>query len=302
MMFNIFNSTIQLSQTSNIGEISTEISLLQSKASELLSWIMNKTISVLLALLVLWIGIKVAKWLLKLVQRSFDKSKLDPTVSSFLLSLIRIILYVVVVITCISIMGIQVTSFVTLLGTAGVTVGLALQGSLSNFAGGVLILVLKPFVVGDYIKEDSHGNEGTVVGIDIFYTQLRTYDGKYVVIPNGALSNASLTNYTKHDKRRLDLTVPIPYDADIKKVREVMEEMILNNSYIMKGEPHDIVLDGFNDSSMTLALHVWVKTGDYWNARWNVMEEIKNALDENGMEIPFNQLDVHVVTDEEMNG
>lgn len=288
------NPVFQQSQTSNIGEISTEISLLQSKLSELLSWLMNKAVSVLIALLVLWIGFKIVKWILKLVRRSFDKSKLDPTVSSFLLSLINIILYLIVIITVISIMGIQVTSFVTLLGTAGVTIGLALQGSLSNFAGGVLILILKPFVVGDYIKEDSHGNEGTVTGIDIFYTKLRTYDGKYVVIPNGALSNASLTNYTKHEMRRLDITVPIPYEAEIKEARAVMEEMILNNSYIIKGEPYDIVLDAFADSSMMLALHVWVKTGDYWNAKWNVLEETKAAMDAHGIEIPFNQLDVHV--------
>ena len=280
--------------TAGVGEISDEISFLQKKLMELWSWLIDKAGSILLALLVLVIGFRLVKWILKLIRHSFDKSKLDPTVSSFLLSLIHILLYVLVVITAISIMGIQVTSFVTLLGTAGVTIGLALQGSLSNFAGGVLILILKPFVVGDYIKEDSHGNEGTVTGIDIFYTKLVTYDGKTIVIPNGTLSNVSLTNYTKLEKRRLDLNIPISYNSDIKQLRQLMEEMIMKSPYVLKGEPHDIVLDAFSDSSMTLALHVWVKTSDYWNAKWDTLEAIKDTLDENSIEIPFNQLDVHL--------
>ncbi len=187
------------------------------------------------------------------------------------------------------------TSFVTLLGTAGVTIGLALQGSLSNFAGGVLILILKPFVIGDYIREDTHGNEGTVTGIDIFYTRLRTYDGKMVVIPNGTLSNTSLTNLTRQEKRRLDLSVPVEYTVDLGKAKSVLAEVLCQEPLVLQEEPVDIVLDAFEDSSMTLLLHVWVRTENYWQAKWGLLEAIKNAFDANGIVIPYNQLDIHMI-------
>ena len=259
------------------------------------NWVTEKAVNVLIALICLWIGMKLVKWVMKLVRKSFEKSRLDPTVSSFLGSIINILLYVLIFITVISIIGIQVTSFVTLLGTAGVTLGLALQGSLSNFAGGVLILVLKPFVIGDYIREDTHGNEGTVVSIDIFYTRLRTYDGKVIVIPNGTLSNTSLTNLTKQEKRRIDLNIPVEYNVDLKQVKSLLTKILDQETMVLHEEPRNIVLDAFEDSSMTVLIHVWVKTEDYWQAKWSLMEQIKNVFDEEGIVIPFNQLDVHMI-------
>lgn len=259
------------------------------------NWVTEKAVNVLIALICLWIGMKLVKWVMKLVRRSFEKSRLDPTVSSFLGSIINILLYVLIFITVISIIGIQVTSFVTLLGTAGVTLGLALQGSLSNFAGGVLILVLKPFVIGDYIREDTHGNEGTVVSIDIFYTRLRTYDGKVIVIPNGTLSNTSLTNLTKQEKRRIDLNIPVEYNVDLKQVKSLLTKILDQETMVLQEESRNIVLDAFEDSSMTVLIHVWVKTEDYWQAKWSLMEQIKNVFDEEGIVIPFNQLDVHMI-------
>lgn len=267
----------------------------EKQLSRAWDWLIARAGSVLLALICLWIGLRLAKWIMKLIRRSFEKSKMDPTVSSFLASIIHIVLYILVFITVVSIMGIQVTSFVTLLGTAGVTIGLALQGSLSNFAGGVLILILKPFVIGDYIREDTHGNEGTVTGIDIFYTRLQTYDGKMVVIPNGTLSNTSLTNLTKQEKRRLDLSIPIEYTVDLSQVKTVLAEVIRQEELVLKEEPVDIALDAFEDSSMTLLLHVWVRTGDYWQAKWSLMETIKHTFDAKGIVIPYNQLDVHMI-------
>lgn len=272
-----------------------DVSFYEKQLSRVWDWLIGKAGSILLALICLWVGLRLAKWIMKLIRRSFDKSKLDPTVSSFLSSIIHIVLYVLVFITVVSIMGIQVTSFVTLLGTAGVTVGLALQGSLSNFAGGVLILILKPFVIGDYIREDTHKNEGTVISIDIFYTRLRTYDGKVVVIPNGTLSNTSLTNLTKQERRRLDLNVPVEYDVDLRKAKAVIEQVIQQESLVLQEEPVDIVLDAFEDSSMTILVHVWVKTENYWQAKWNIMENLKYALDEAGIVIPFHQVDVHML-------
>lgn len=266
----------------------------EQQINRLWNWLMAKAGSILLALLCLWIGIRVSKWILKLIRRSFEKSKLDPTVQSFLSSIIHVLLYVLVFITVVSIMGIQVTSFVTLLGTAGVTIGLALQGSLSNFAGGVLILILKPFVLGDYILEDTHKNEGTVISIDIFYTRLRTFDGKIVVIPNGTLSNSSLTNLTKQEKRRIDLTIPVSYQTDIKTAKSVIQETLLQEAMVLQEDPIDVVLDGFSDSSMKILIHVWVKTEHYWQAKWSIIEAIKYALDDADIEIPYQKLDVYM--------
>lgn len=257
-------------------------------------WLMSKAGMVLLALICLVIGLRLVKWIMKVVRKSFGKSKLDPTVASFLGSIISILLYILVFITVISIMGIQVTSFVTLLGTAGVAIGLAVQGSLSNFAGGVLILILKPFVIGDYIKEDTHGNEGTVISIDIFYTRIRTFDGKVVVIPNGTLSNTSLTNLTKQEKRRIDLVVPVEYDADLRNVKKVLQDVVTSEPMVLQEEPIDIALDEFGDSALTVLVHVWVPTDAYWKTKWNLMEHIKLAFDAEKICIPFNQLDVHL--------
>lgn len=271
-----------------------DISFYEQQWNRAWNWIVGKAGSVILALLCLWIGLKLAKWIMKLIRRSFDKSKLDPTVSSFLSSIIYIVLYVLIFITVVSIMGIQVTSFVTLLGTAGVTIGLALQGSLANFAGGVLILILKPFVIGDYIREDTHNNEGTVVSIDIFYTRLQTYDGKMIVIPNGTLSNTSLTNLTKQEKRRLEFRIPVEYDVDLRLAKSVLDQVITKESMVLADEPKNIVLDAFEDSSMIILVHIWVKTEDYWQAKWKLMEGFKAALDEAGIVIPYNQLDIHM--------
>lgn len=272
----------------------SNLTFLDEQIKQAGQWLMSKAGMVLLALLALFVGLKLVKWLMKVIRRSFDKSKLDPTVASFLGSIINILLYALVFITVISIMGIQVTSFVTLLGTAGVAVGLAVQGSLSNFAGGVLILILKPFVIGDYIKEDTHNNEGTVISIDIFYTRIRTFDGKVVVIPNGTLSNTSLTNLTKQEKRRIDLTVPVEYEADLRKVKKVLRNVIEQEPMVLKDEPIDIALDEFGDSALSVLVHVWVPTEAYWETKWNMMEHIKLAFDKEKICIPFNQLDVHL--------
>ena len=284
---------ISMYQMMGAAEVS-DISFYEKQLSRAWDWLVGKAGSVLLALICLWVGLRISKWVMKLIRRSFEKSKLDPTVSSFLGSMIHIVLYVLVFITVVSIMGIQVTSFVTLLGTAGVTIGLALQGSLSNFAGGVLILMLKPFIIGDYIREDTHNNEGTVISIDIFYTRLRTYDGKVVVIPNGTLSNTSLTNLTRQEKRRLDLTIPLEYEVNLQNARTVIEQVLQQEALILQEEPMDIVLDEFADSSMTVLVHVWVKTENYWQAKWSTLEHMKYALDEAGIRIPYNQLDVHI--------
>lgn len=171
------------------------------------AWFLSFGKNILIAVAVLIIGNKLVKWALKFIAKSFQKSKLEPTVSKFMISLLKVVFYAVLAIVIIGIIGIPATSFIAVLSSVGLTVGLALQGSLSNFAGGVLILLFKPFQIGDYIHEDSHGNEGTVVGIDLFYTKLSTPDNKVIVLPNGTLANASMTNYTAQEKRRIDLKI-----------------------------------------------------------------------------------------------
>jgi small conductance mechanosensitive channel len=185
-------------------------------------------------------------------------------------------------------------SIIALLGSAGLTVGLALQGSLSNFAGGVLIIMLKPFVVGDYIVDSSSGKEGTVRDITIFYTQILTIDNKMINIPNGELSNATITNVSRMENRRLDLTVGVAYSSNLSKVKTVMMNVILTDDAVLKEEPIDVFVDSLGDSSITMGMHVWVKNADYWTTRWRMLERIKTTFDQEGVAIPFPQLDVNM--------
>ena len=173
-------------------------------------------------------------------------------------------------------------------------IGLALQGSLSNFAGGVLILLLKPFVVGDYIIEDTNGKEGTVKEIQIFYTKLSTIDNKTIVIPNGMLTNNSITNATAKDERQLDLRVAISYDADIRQAKSVIENLLIKDECIIKNEQINVFVHELADNAVVLGIRAWVKNEEYWETRWRLLEEIKLLLDENGIEIPYPQMTVHM--------
>ena len=190
-------------------------------------------------------------------------------------------------------LGVEPASIAALLASGGVAIGLALQGSLSNFAGGVLILLLKPFVVGDYIIEDTNKNEGTVKEIQIFYTKLATVDNKTIVIPNGTLANTSLTNVTAKDERRLDLTVGISYEADLKAAKETIEKILREDESVLQTEELIVYVDSLADSAVMIGSRCWVKTNEYWPARWRILEKIKLTLDENEIVIPYPQLVVH---------
>lgn len=198
------------------------------------------------------------------------------------------------VFSLISSLGFDTTSVAAVLASGGVAIGLALQGSLSNFAGGVLILLLKPFVVGDYIIEDSNGKEGTVKEIQIFYTKLSTIDNKTIVIPNGMLTNNSITNATAKDERQLDLRVSISYDADIRQAKNVIEELLEKDECIIKNEQINVFVHELADNAVVLGIRAWVKNEEYWTTRWRLLEEIKILLDENGIEIPYPQMAVHM--------
>lgn len=251
-------------------------------------------IQVLAALVAFAIGRLVIKWIRKIVRRSFERSDADKGVEQFVDSLLKYGLYAILIFSLISSLGFDTTSVAALMASGGVAIGLALQGSLSNFAGGVLILLLKPFVVGDYIIEDTNGKEGTVKEIQIFYTKLSTIDNKTIVIPNGMLTNNSITNATAKDERQLDLRVGISYDADIKEAKNVIEKLLADDASIIKNESINVFVDDLADSAVVLGVRAWVKNEEYWDTRWRMLEEIKIALDENEIEIPYPQMTVHM--------
>lgn len=248
--------------------------------------------NILVALIVYFIASRLIKWVLKLTTKALNKGKIEPIVVKFIYSIIKVGLYVLLFIAIVSILGIPTTTFVTLFGTVTLSVGLALQGSLANFAGGVLILIFKPFKVGDYIV--ACGDEGTVVGIDVFYTKLATVDNKMIVIPNGTLANSSVKNVSAMDIRRVDVQVGISYESDITAAKKVLMGIIDKNDNILRDKPVNVFVASLDASQVTLETRVWVSADKYWDTKWAFTEQYKLALDEAGIEIPFNQLSVTI--------
>lgn len=251
-------------------------------------------VRVLIALAVFFIGRIIIRWIQKLVRRSLERSSADKGVVQFVDSFLRFGLYSLLIFSIAAKFGVDTASVAALVASGGVAIGLALQGSLSNFAGGVLILLLKPFEVGDYIFEDTNKNEGTVKEIQIFYTKLSTIDNKTIVIPNGMLTNSSLTNATAKAERRLDLKVSISYQADLRKAKSLVEGILTTDPCVMKDEEINVFVDELADSAVILGARAWVKNEEFWPTRWRLLETIKLTLDEQGIEIPYPQLTVHV--------
>lgn len=283
-----------LAKTVEGEEVVEEVSKLTQYINDKIPDVIDFALSVVLALVVFIIGAKLIGWVRKLVKRSLERSSVDKGVEQFVDSMLKFGLYALLIFSIGKNFGLDTTSVAAVLASGGVAIGLALQGSLSNFAGGVLILLLKPFVVGDYIIEDTNKCEGTVKEIQIFYTKLVTMDNKTVVIPNGTLANNSLTNVTAQDKRKLDLKVDISYDADLKKAKELIEALLKEDTSIMREEEMLVFVDSLGSSSVVLGARAWVKTEEYWTTRWRLLENIKLTLDENGIEIPYQQLTVHM--------
>lgn len=233
---------------------------------------------VVLALITVYVGIRIIRLLRKWLNRSMNRHKLEEGVRQFLDQVVKYLLYIVLIVTVLNLFGITTTSIAAAVASLGLTAGLALQGSLSNFAGGVLILLLHPFKVGDYIIEDTHKNEGTVTEISVFYTKLSTVDNKIIVIPNGMLANSSLTNATRSDRRQMNLVVSIGYDADIKRAKEILEELARREKLRLADEDIRVFVSELNASSVDLGLRFWVPTEEYWNIRWKMLENIKLGL------------------------
>lgn len=251
-------------------------------------------IQVLLALVFFFVGSKIIKWIRKIVKKSFERANADAGVSQFVDSMLKFGLYALLLFIIATKFGVESSSVAALIASAGVAVGLAVQGSLSNFAGGILILLLKPFAVGDYIIVTQEGIEGTVKEIQIFYTKLATVDNQTVVVPNSILTNNSLTNVTARPERKLDLKVGISYDADLKKAKSLIEDMLHQDQSVIQDEEIRVFVDSLADSAVVIGLRAWVKTEEYWATRWRLLEEIKLTFDAEGIDIPYNQLTVHV--------
>lgn len=251
-------------------------------------------VKILVALIIYLIGKKIIKIIIKLIDRTLDKTGADIGVVNFINSVVRILLYIVLALIIGGQFGVSTTSVVALVGSAGLAISLALQGSLSNFAGGVLLLILKPFKIGDYIIEQSTGNEGTVTDIDIFYTKLLTVDNKMVAMPNGNLINSSITNVTNEDFRRLDIIVGISYDSDMKKAKGIIMDILKSDPSGVHDKEMVVFVSDLADSAVMIGGRMWVKTEEYWQARWRVIEEVKLEFDKHKITIPFNQLDVNI--------
>lgn len=277
-----------------VDNVTEQISKTQYYIHQYLPDVVSFGLRLLLTILLFIIGSRLIQVVRKIVRRSMERAGADTGVRQFMDSLIRIILYFLLIMFLADGIGVDTTSVMALVGSAGLTIGLAFQGSLSNFAGGVLILLIKPFKVGDYIIYTGGNLEGKVTKIETFYTTLLTIDNKKVVIPNGTLSNSSLINVTAEEKRRIDITVGIAYTANLKLAKEVCLGLVAAQPEVFQDQNNMVVVDELADSSVNLKVCCWVSPDDYWAVRWELIEKIKLAFDENGIEIPFNQLDVNL--------
>ncbi len=247
---------------------------------------------VLGALATLVLGIWIAKWLAKTSGKLLDKRSVDPTLTKFVTSLLKITLITFVIISAISQVGMETTSFIAIIGAAGLAIGFALQGSLSNFASGVMLIIFKPIKLGDYIE--GGGASGTVETIGIFVTTLVTPDNKVIIIPNSSLTGSNIVNYSAKDTRRVDMVFGIGYGDDIDKAKNVIKSVIDNDSRILEDPAPKIVVSELADSSVNFNVRPWVNRGDYWGVYFDVTEQIKKKFDEQNISIPFPQRDIHM--------
>ena len=277
-----------------LKEVAENPGLIRTWLEGLVPDLLNFALQVVVAIAVYVVGSKIIHLIVKMVSRAMDRKETDEGVKQFLLPLIRYSLSILLIFIIMGLFGIATTSAVAVLGSAGVAIGLALQGSLSNFAGGVLILLLKPFRVGDYIIEHAGGNEGTVAEISIFYTKLMTADNRVVVVPNGTLANCSITNVSNVDKRRVDIAVGIAYEADIRKAKEVLYQVAEEDAARLPEEEAVVFVDSLGDSAVNMGVRIWVAAENYWTAKWRLTANVKYALHEQGISIPYQQIDVQI--------
>ena len=276
-----------LAKSINLEKIWNHISA-QIPAVEAFAW------KVILAIVIYFIASKVIVKICAFIRAAMNKAGAATGVIQFLTSFVKTALYFLLIVSIAVRFGIKESSIAALLASGGVAIGLALQGGLSNLAGGVIIMLLRPFTVGDYIIENTNSQEGTVVKIDLFYTTLSTVDNRRITIPNGNITNSSIVNVTSQDKRKLEIKVMIGYQSDLKKAKGILETLLHADPAIMSEQEMLVFVDELADDGVILGLRAWVKTEDYWPAKWRLNEEIKLTFDEEDIDIPYPQLDVHI--------
>ncbi|MGF6906170.1 mechanosensitive ion channel family protein [Fusobacterium sp. PH5-44] len=276
-------------ETQDVGKI---MEILKSWGEGLLKMAPSFISKIIVALLFIFIGKKIIGLIVLSLKKIMDSRNAEPLLKSFILSFIKNLLFVVLFFLVLGVLGIRATSLMAVLGTAGLAIGLALQGSLSNLAGGVLILMFRPFSKGDYISNNG-GVEGTVDQIQIFNSILVTPDNKIIIVPNGQLANSTLVNFSKNPTRRLDLTYSVAYTTDIDKAISVLEEVAKENPKILQNKPKTIRLRTHGLNSLDFLFRVWVKSGDYWDVMWDCNENVKRAFDKNNIEIPYQKIDIY---------
>ncbi|MBP3603606.1 MAG: mechanosensitive ion channel [Lachnospiraceae bacterium] len=267
--------------------------MLENFAEQLPDKLFNLGVRIVLAILVFLMGVQLIKLVRKVIKKALQKSKIDEGAVKFIDSFIKYGAYFLLVILIASWLGVDAASILALLGSASVAIGLAVQGSLSNLVGGVLLLILKPFSMGDYIK-DSLGNEGTVCSIDVFYTQLLTPDNKTIVLPNGTLANGCITNYTQCHSRRIDIPVSISYDEDINRVKTILTEVLKKDDGVIKEQDHVVFVDSLAESAVIMNIRCYAQNDVYWEVKWRLTEKIKYVLDDVDIKIPYPQMDIHM--------
>ena len=249
-------------------------------------------VRILGAALILFVGFKIAKLIANIYERSKSAEKLNKTVRNFLKNVIKIVLYSAVVICALVVLGFELSVFSAAIASLGIAIGLALQGGLSNIAGGVMVVAFKPFELGDFIETPDAS--GTVTDVGIFYTTLTTTDNRKVVIPNGTLSNSVITNYSTHETRRIDFDFTISYTSNIDDAKKVLMACARSDERVLSDPAPKVMVAAHGESSVTVELRVWVKKDDYWDVNFDMLEIVKKTFDQTGIEIPFNQLDVHI--------
>ncbi|MBU1370571.1 MAG: mechanosensitive ion channel [Bacteroidetes bacterium] len=269
---------------------------LSSATDLIMEYVVNYGMKFLGAILALIIGLWIVGLISKSLRKVMEKREVDPSLRGFLGTFLSIVLKILVIISVLGMVGIQMTSFIAILGAASLAVGLSLQGSLQNFAGGIIILILKPFRVGDFI--DAQGHLGTVEDIKIFTTQLKTVDNKVIFIPNGDLANSSITNFSIKETRRVEWTFGIAYGDSYDKAREVLQRLIDEDSRIHRDPEPFIRLTSLGDSSVNIVVRVWLNAADYWEVFFDMNEKVYKAFSEEGINIPFPQMDVHLHQEE----
>lgn len=265
---------------------------LEKYIENIITWASTKGIKLIIGILMLYIGWKIVNKLVKIMNRTLQRRNVDATLSSFLDTFVEIALKIIVVVIFMGYVGIDTAGIAALVASAGVAIGLALQGSLSNFAGGVIILLIRPFNVGDYVEGSGHS--GTIEKIGIFYTHMTTVDNKLILIPNGSLANGSIVNYSAKELRRVDLTFGVGYEEDIIRVKRVLSNIIDAHESILKTPEPFIALSAHGDSAVNFVVRVWCNNKDYWKIYFDLLEQVKLKFDEENISIPYPQMDLHI--------